>query len=134
MVTKPKSLCLQFDADPRLAAAAGGAARILGDASGLENDASAQLQSTVMAACLKSFDHLTGSHPHLEVTLTRFADRLEVALSFRGEASPALGLDTLAGAAARGVFAGVDRVQYESHEGSAVTRLTKYFGELTPRI
>jgi hypothetical protein len=142
VATKPKSLRLQFDADARLAAAVGGAARYLADASGLENDATAQFQNTVIAACLESFDHLTGSHPQLEVTLTRFADRIEVALSFHGESSPALGLDTLAGFAAqagekertRGVFAGVDRVQYESREGSAVTRLTKYFGELTPRI
>jgi hypothetical protein len=133
---------MQLDADARLAAAAGGAARYLADASGLENDASAQLQSTVIAACLESFDHLSGSNPHLEVTLTSFADRIEVALSFRGQSSPALGLDKLAGFAAQSptkegtqsVFAGVDRVQYESHEGAAVTRLTKYLGELTPRI
>ena len=142
MATKTKSLRLQFDADARLAAAAGGAARYLADASGLENDASTQLQTTVVAACVESFDHFTDPRPCLEVTLTRFADRIEVALSYRGALSPALGLDTLAGFASqarvkdgpRAVFAGVDRVQYESHEGAAVTRLTKYFGELTPRI
>jgi len=142
VATKPKSLCLQFDADARLAAAAGGAARYLADASGLESDASAQLQSTVIAACVESFDHLTGARPNLEVTLTRFADRIEVALSFRGQSSPARSRDTLEGFSSQhgakeempAVFAGVDRVQYESHEGAAVTRLTKYFGELTPRI
>jgi len=141
VATEPKTLHLQIDADGRLAAAAGGAARYLADAAGLETDATMQLQFSVVTACIESFDHLTDARSHLEITLTRFPDRIEVALCFQGESSPALGLDAIAGFAphsgtgegSRSVFAGVDRVQYESHKGEAVTLLTKYLGRQAPR-
>jgi len=129
------TLHLQLDADDRLAAAVGGVAGFLADAAGLENQAIYQLQSAIVAACCEAFDHLSGAHPRLEVYVTRFADRLEVLLSHPGEISPAVGLDAIAGFAsptegrhaAPGVFIGVDRVQYETQGGEAVTRLTKYF-------
>jgi hypothetical protein len=129
-----------LDADPRLAAAIGGAARYLADAAGLEGEAIPQWQSSVLAACYRTFEHLTEAHPHLIVTLTRFPDRLEVALSHKGEALPAVGLDTIAGLATQmggaksgpDVFAGVDRVQYESRGAESVTLLTKYIREVTP--
>jgi hypothetical protein len=136
------TLRLQLDADARLAAAVGGVARYLADAAGLKNEAIYQLQSAIVAACCEAFDHLSGAHPHLKVSVTRFADRIEVALSHPGEISPAVGLDAIAGLAsplegcraAPGVFAGVDRVQYEMHGGEAVTRLTKYLGQLAPGV
>jgi hypothetical protein len=142
VATELISFHLQLDADVRLAAAVGGVARYLADSAGMENDAISQWQSSVVAACREAFEDLTGNPPHLQVTLTRFADRIEVALSHRGEALPAVGLDTIAGFAGRvagnaavpGIFGGVDRVQYETHGGEAVTRLTKYIGEITPRI
>jgi hypothetical protein len=141
VATEPKRVHLQFDADARLAAAAGGAARFLADTAGLESSATAQLQSSVVTACIESFDHLTNANQHLDVILTRYADRIEVALSFPDDSAPAVGLDTIAGfakqsaagAGARHVFTGVDRVQYETHDGEAVTRLTKYIGQLAPR-
>lgn len=142
MATDHKTFRLFLDADPRLAAAAGGVARYLADVAGLENDAVARLQSAVIAACSEAFEHLTAEHPRLEITFTRLPDRMEVALTHRGEGSPAVGLDTIAGFAARiggteshpGVFAGFDRVQYETQGGDAITRLTKYFGQVVPRI
>jgi hypothetical protein len=47
-----------------------------------------------------------------------------------------VGLDAIAGFAAQvggagslqAIFSGFDRVQYETHDGEAVTRLTKYIG------
>jgi hypothetical protein len=136
VATEAKTFRLLLDADARLAAAAGGVVRYMADVAGLENGAIARLQSAVIAACAEAFEHLTPDHPHLEITFTRFSDRMEVALSHQGEGSPAVGLDSIAGFAARiggtnsnpGVFAGFDRVQYETHGGEAVTRLTKYFG------
>jgi hypothetical protein len=133
---------LLLDADARLAAAVGGAARYLADSAGMENDAVSQLQSSVVAACLETFEDLTADAPHLHVTLALYADRIEVALRHHGEALPAVGLDAIAGFAGRGaggaagagILGGVDRVQYETHGGEAVTRLTKYLGEVTPRI
>ncbi len=137
MTTDPKSIRLQIHADARLAAAVGGATRCLADAAGLECEAISQLQSAVVAACQQAFEHLTEDHPHLDVTLTRLPDRIEVALSHQGEVAPAVGLDSIAGfAAATGdaggrpaVLSGVDRVQYETQGGVAVTRLTKYVGQ-----
>ena len=142
MVTEPKSFRVQIDADARLAAAVGGATRFLADAAGMENNAVAQLQSSVVSACVEIFDSFTGEQPHLQVKLTRFADRIEVALSHHGGASPIVGLDSIAGfAPQRGggearanPFVGVDRVQYESHGEESVTRLTKYIGRVPPGI
>lgn len=136
-----KSIQLYVDADDRLAAAVGGAARYLAGATELQSDAVEQWQKSIVAACQEAFANLTGDHPQLAVTLTRFADRIEVALSHEGEAAPAVGLDRIAGFAnhlgglssAAGILNGIDRVQYEMHGGSAVTRLTKYFGK-APRI
>ncbi|HEV1993149.1 MAG TPA: hypothetical protein VGR03_02350 [Candidatus Acidoferrum sp.] len=142
MATEPKTFRLLLDADARLAAAAGGVVRHLADVAGLESDAIARLQSAVIAACSEAFEHLTADHPRLEITFTRLSDRIEVALSHRGEGFPAVGLDTIAGFAAQvggtesnpGVFAVFDRVQYETHGGEALTRLTKYIGQVAPSI
>jgi hypothetical protein len=133
---EPKGLLLYIDADARLAAAAGGVVRYLADAAGLQNDAVARLQSAVIAACSEAFEHLTADHPQLQITFTRFSDRMEVALSHLREDSPAVGLDTIAGLTAQAgstgsvqvVLGGFDSVQYETHGGEAVTRLTKYIG------
>jgi len=136
VATELQSLLLHIEADPRLAAAAGGVVRYIADAAGLENDAIARLQSAVIAACSEAFEHLSADHPQLQITFTRFSDRMEVALSHLGEDSPAVGLDTIAGFAAQVggtgsiqvVLAGFDRVQYETQGREAVTRLTKYIG------
>jgi hypothetical protein len=142
VATEPQSFLVQIDADSRLAAAVGGAARYLADLAGLGDEAVAQLQTSVVAACREAFDHLTGEHPHLEVTLTRFLDRIEVALAHQGEARPAVGLHSIAGFAAQvgsgeggqGGLAGVDRVQYETQGVETVTRLTKYIRQGRPSV
>jgi hypothetical protein len=126
-----KSIQLQIDADPRLAAAVGGAARYFAESAGLTSDEARELEKSVVAACVEALEHLTGEHPHLTVTLTRYADRIEVAMAYPGGREPAVGLDRVAGVrnqSGSGGLGGVDRVQYEAHEGLAVTRLTKYLG------
>jgi len=142
VVTEPNSLRVQIDADRRLAAAVGGAARYFADAAGMENGKVAQLQFSVVAACVQIFQYLTEDHPHLQVALFRFVDRIELALSHRGDASPAVGLDSIAGfagqvgsaKAGKNPFVGFDRIQYETRGGEAVTRLTKYIGKVPPGI
>jgi hypothetical protein len=135
---------MQIEADIRLAAAAGGAARYLADAAGLEGSAIDDWQTAVVLACKEAFAHLTGEKSRLDVTLTRLADRIVVALSSKGETAPAIGLDVLTGLAPRApeeqdertgrskVLGGVDRVQYETHAGIAITRLTKYITPTSP--
>jgi len=142
VATEPQTFRLLLDADARLAAAAGGVVRYLADGAGFENDAIARLQSAVIAVCAAAFEHLTADHPRLQITFTRFSDRIVVALSHRGEDSPTVGLDTITGFASQVggpgslqvVFAGFDRVQYETHDGEAVTRLTKYIGQAAPSV
>ncbi|HEX8766280.1 MAG TPA: hypothetical protein VF740_14025 [Candidatus Acidoferrum sp.] len=130
-----------IDADARLAAAAGGVARFLADAAGLEGDAVARLQSAVIEACLEAFGHLVGKHPHLEIDFARFSDRLEVSLSHE-EAVPTVGTRNISGFSAQtldpsrnsGTLEGVDRVQHETHGKEVVTRLTKYLGQVAPSL
>jgi hypothetical protein len=127
-----KSIELQIDADARLAAAVGGAAHYFAESAGLASDQAGELQKSIVAACQEAFEHLAGEHPHLAVTLTRYPDRIEVAMAHEGGGEPAVGLDRIAGFANQpggsGGLGGVDRVQYEAREGLAVTRLTKYLG------
>ncbi|HLZ49885.1 MAG TPA: hypothetical protein VKP61_03975 [Candidatus Acidoferrum sp.] len=132
-----KGVQLQIDPDARLAAAAGGIARYFAASAGLTNEATVELQKSIIAACQESFEHLKGNHPHLNVIFSCFPDRIEVAMSCEGGEEPAIGLDSIAGFAQQlggsGGLGGVDRVQYEAHEGLSITRLTKYWGH-APRI
>jgi len=142
VVTELKNLHLLIDADMRLAAAVGGVAHHLADAAGLEIAAVNRLQAAVIAACQEAFKQLTLEHPHLEITFARFPDRIEVVLSHKGEGAPAAGVEPIAGPDGQsggdssdpGALAGVDRVQYETHGGESVTRLTKYLGKVAPGI
>jgi len=127
VAAEPKSIELHIDADARLAAAAGGAARYFGGAAGLENSAIAKLQAATVSACVRAFEHLTPENPRLDVTLTRLADRIEVALSHEGEGKPPFGRDSAAGFPAR--IEGIDRVQHETRGTAAVTLLTKYVAQ-----
>ncbi len=132
MSAESKGIELLIDADPRLAAAAGGAARYLAEAAELTSEEAVELQKSIVAACQETFEHLTGDHPHLTVTFLRYTDRIEIAVAHEDGTEPAVGLDRIAGIAsqvgASGGLGGVDRVQYEAHDGMAVTRLTKYLG------
>lgn len=135
---EPKSIQLRIDADARLAAAAGGAARYFGDVAGLEGAAIAQLQAATVWACVEAFEHLTPQHPRLDVTLTRLADRIEVALSHEGEEKASASPDSVAGFVASGrknveassaKTEGIDRVQHETRGSAAVTLLIKYVAQ-----
>jgi hypothetical protein len=124
--TEAKSIRLKIDADPRLAAAVGGAARYLADAAGMENDAVAQLQAAVIAACREVFADLSESHSSLSVTLTRLPDRIEVSISHEGKSPYGAGLD------GKEVPTGIDRIQHETQGNLAVTRLTKFISQGAP--
>jgi hypothetical protein len=115
--TEAKGLLLRIDADARLAAAAGGAARYFADAAGLSTDATIQLQSSVVAACQEEFQKLLHRDTCVEITLTRHADRLEIALAHPG-GSPAADTPEIS--------SGVDTVHHEARNGQCITRLTKF--------
>jgi hypothetical protein len=138
VTTECKILKLQIDADARLAAAAGGIAHFLATSAELSDEAAAELQKSILAACIEAFENLEGSNAHLTVLFSWYADdRIEVVLQCEATAAPALGLDRIAGLAgqlgATAALSGVDRVQYEARDGAAVTRLIKYLRH-APRI
>lgn len=72
-----------IDPDVRLAAAAGGVARYLADAAGLDNGAVSALQTETVAACSKGLQRLT-ENQRVAVTVTRSPDRIEVVVSRPG--------------------------------------------------
>jgi hypothetical protein len=75
---------MQLDPDVRLAAAAGGAARYLADAAGLDNGTVSALQTETVAACSKGLQQLAETNQRVAVTLTRSPDRIEVVVSRPG--------------------------------------------------
>ena len=123
METESRTIQVQVDADPRFAAAIGGAARYLADSAGMENDAIAQLQSAVVTACNDAFKLLTPAHPHLTATISKLPDRLEVVLSCECNAKPGQANESLGG---------VDRVQHETQGNIGITRLTKFINQGAP--
>jgi len=107
-----------MDADARLAAAAGGAARCLADSAGLSDETILELQASVLSACKYCFAlHVVASHH--EVQLHRLADRIEVELPLPAERTPA--------EKGKLSWPGIDRVGYEVRQNSVVLRLTKFF-------
>jgi hypothetical protein len=110
---------MHIDADARLAAAAGGAARYFADAAGLEKDAVSNLQAAVILACAEAFEDTGKSKDNagLEVTLTWRVDRIEVAVAHKGAPVPATPVHALQG---------IDEVEREARDGVVVTRLTKF--------
>jgi hypothetical protein len=117
--TYPQTILLQMDADVRLAAAAGGAARYFADNAGMENEAILNLQAAVMSACRHCF-HCHSSATSCEIILLRFEDRLEIDLSFPGKESPE--------GKQKPILPGVDEVHCEFFEDSARLRLIKFLG------
>jgi hypothetical protein len=80
VATEPKRVKLQFDADPRFAAAAGGAVRYLAEAAGMPEDGCRDFQQATIKACLDSFKSAMNGHV---VELLRFEDHLEVTVDSR---------------------------------------------------
>ena len=124
MPTDAKPIRLYLDADPRLAAGAGGAAHYFAENAGMPHEAASELQTAIIHACTEAFDSLSDD-VHLELEFAAFADRVEIAISHEGGPAPAIGLDTIVKTSGK-ALAGVDRVQYEQLGKSSVTRLTKY--------
>lgn len=105
-----------MDADERLAAAAGGAARYMADSAGVENTQILALQAGVVAACKFCF-HCHSAAKSCDISLQRLTDRIEVKLSFPGKDSPE--------PKEKPSFEGVDEVQCEFLEDSARMTLIK---------
>jgi len=76
VATDLKRITLHLDADPRFAAAVGGAVRCLAEASGMSEDVCREFQSAAITACLNSFK--SGAAVTHVVEFLRSEDRIEV--------------------------------------------------------
>ena len=105
-----------MDADERLAAAAGGAARYMADSAGMENTDILALQAAVVAACKHCFACHSAAKS-CAVALQRLTDRIEIDLSFPGNQTP-VGKE-------KPSIAGVDEIQCEFMEDWSRMRMIK---------
>ena len=111
---------MQFDADIRLAAAAGGVARYFADAAGLDHLAVSQLQSATVAVCKQQFTQLREPYSRLDVILEWSPNSIEVEVAH--EVAEDLHLD----GEAQKALVGVDQVQHAVSGGKEITRLIKF--------
>lgn len=107
---------MKMDPDDRLAAAAGGAVRLMGDSAGLATDAILQLQEAVFAACKKCFRTQTTGKA-CEIDLERGEDQIRVEVIVPECAAPEHD---------KPLWPGIDKVECESRNGSGILRLTKH--------
>jgi hypothetical protein len=111
-----------MDRDERLIAAVGGAARYMADAAGLGNETILQFQASVVSACKHCFTCHSSDTP-CGITLRRSLDRLEVEVAIpdmdpTGKEKP--------------VWEGIDEVECEARDHSAILRLTKFVAPNPP--
>ena len=76
VASEPKRIVVCLDADPRLAAAAGGAVRNLAESAGMSEEVCREFQEATVRATLQVFEsHNSGRHI---IEFLRFEDRVEV--------------------------------------------------------
>ena len=105
-----------MDADERLAAAAGGAARYMADSAGMENTEILALQSAVVAACKHCFACHSAAKS-CDIALQRLTDRIQIELSFPGKETPE--------GKEKPVIAGVDEIRCDFLEDSSRMTMIK---------
>jgi hypothetical protein len=85
--TEPRIIALRIDRDARFAAGAGGIAHYLADAAGMAREASLQLQSETISACLQAFESLTSNQRVLQIRYALYSDRIEIDMASPDSAS-----------------------------------------------
>lgn len=76
MTTEPKRIEIYLDSDSRLAAAAGGALRLLAETAGMPEEVCKEFQEATVRACIKAFDERPLEAHTVELLV--FGDRVEV--------------------------------------------------------
>jgi hypothetical protein len=124
---------LHLSRDDRLIAAVGGAVAHFAERVGMENAACDLLTSALEELCRRTLPLLNGAG--LDVAIEDFDDRLQISVEHRGEPQTAVGVESFLAECAResaqrttGVhlMRTVDRIEYDTHNGSIRTTLVKY--------
>ena len=85
VATEVKRIELHVDADPRFAAAAGGAIRCLAEFAGMPEEVCREFQEATIRACLEAFKSRPTARHVIE--FCRFEDRVEVVVDPNGGAA-----------------------------------------------
>jgi hypothetical protein len=123
VLTETQRISMQFDADIRLAAAAGGAARYFADAAGLDELVVSQLQKATITVCEQQFKELRQPSDRLDVLVERLPNRIEVVVRHGTAENSRHGDET------QTPLAGVDQVRRETNAGKDITTLIKFLRE-----
>ncbi len=136
MTDEPIRIVFHLDQDPRLVGVFCNAVEFQAAHAGFEAGASEQLARAAGDVCRETISQLTETSEAVDVTVDTFADRMEIAIRCRGQARPAVGLETFAlaesereadsGLSGLELLSRVDRVLYNAEDGVARTTLIKF--------
>src|ERR1019366_4088793 len=134
--TDSAHIVFHLDRDPRLVAAICSAVHYEAVRVGLDAGGCDALGKASEDVCREALLQLTDADGGLEITIDTFADRIEISIHHRGQLIPAVGLETFTPAIAQDGESGglngmellerVDRVMFNSEDGTARTTLVKF--------
>ena len=128
---------LHLSRDDRLIVAVGGAVAHFAERVGLDQEACNLLTSALEELCRQTLPLLNGNGEAdgLNVAVEDFDDRLQISVEHRGQPQPSVGVESFIAECAReskqritGVhlMRTVDRIEYDTRDGSIRTTLVKY--------
>jgi hypothetical protein len=136
MTDEPVRVVFRVDRDPLLVSMMRSAVRFQALQAGLDEQACGEFAGAYEDVCQKALSQFTDPERGLEVTLETFPDRIEIGIHCHGQNMPAIGLETFAGTDVQGggveglngleLLLRVDRVLYNTEQGTARTTLVKY--------
>jgi hypothetical protein len=126
---------LHLSQDDRLISAVGAAVAHFAERVGMDDSACNLLTEALEDLCRQTFPLLNGNGDGLDVAIEDFDDRLQISVEHRGKAQPSVGVESFIAECAResnqrvtGVhlMRSVDRIEYDTSNGSIRTTLVKY--------
>ena len=126
---------IQLSCHEQMVPGVGGAVAHYADRVGLNEESRDSLVSALEDFCRETLPLLGSSGGRLTVAIEEFEDRIEIVVEHEGLARPSAGMDTfLAGNGSASdsrllgvrLLRNVDRVEYDSRNGSVRTTLVKY--------
>ena len=136
MTADSTRVVFHLDRDPRLVAAIRSAVHFEAARVGLGAGGCDELDKAVEDVCGQALVQHVDAGGDLEITIDTFADRIEISIHHRGQLIPAVGLETFTPAIAQDGESGglngmellerVDRVMFNSEDGTARTTLVKF--------